>query len=109
MDLRTFSSSLAPMVHEALQGFGRLWPGDKEIEIADSILAAPKAAGSRDLIQAAGFRQIRDQFVGGFLAEAQQKSAGSLAVLRNGFEDLLLKFGAHAGQLAQLLLLADPF
>ena len=97
------------MVHEALQGFGRLWPGDQQVEVADCILAAPQAAGSRDLIQAAGFRQIRNQFVGGFLAEAQQESAGALAVLRDGFEDLLLKFRAHARKLAQFLLLADPF
>ena len=52
--------------------------------------------------------KIRNQFVGGFLAEAQQEAAGALAILRDGFENLLFELGAHAGQLAQLLLLADP-
>ena len=95
------------VVDEALERFGGARAGDQQIEIADGFLAAAQAAGGRDLIDAAGFRKIRDQFVGGFLAEAQQEAAGALAVLRDGSEHLLFELGAHARQLAQLLLLAD--
>ena len=55
----------------------------------------------------AGFRKIRDQFRRDLLPEAQQETAGALAILRDRLEHLLFQLGAHARQLAQLLLLAD--
>ena len=47
------------------------------------------------------------QFVGHVFGVAQQVAAGALAVLRDGAQHLLFQLGAHARQLAQLLLAAQ--
>ena len=52
-------------------------------------------------------RRILDQFGGHAVGEAQQEAAGALPVLRDGAQHLLFELGAHARQLAQLLLLAE--
>ena len=95
------------MLDESLQRVGRAGTGDEKIEIADGVLTAPQAAGCRDFFDAAGFGKIGDQLAGHLLSEVEQEAAGALAILRDGLEHLLFQLGAHARQLAQLLLLAD--
>ncbi len=92
---------------ETLERRRRTRTSDQKIEIADSILAAPQTARSGDFLDAAGFGKIRNQLASHLLSEVEQKPAGALAILRDGFQHLLFQLGAHTRQLAQLLFFAD--
>ncbi len=80
----------------------------EQIQIADSLLAAPQTPRRRDLLETAAFGEVWNYLIGRSLAEAHQESARALPVLRDRLQNLLFELRAHARQFAQLLLFADP-
>jgi hypothetical protein len=48
-----------------------------------------------------------EEFDGGALSEAEQETAGALAVVADGLEHLLFEFRSHARQAAQFLFTAE--
>ena len=105
---RASTSSTLRIGDEALERGGGGGSGDQQVEIADGLAAAPQAAGGGDGLDARHLAQHFAEFGGDAFGVAQQIAAGALPVSRDGAQHLLFELGAHARQVAQLLLLAEP-
>src|ERR1039457_4233588 len=79
----------------------------QQIEIAHRLAPAPQAARRGHGIHARHPAQEFAKFFGHAFGIAQQIASGALAIPGDGAQYLLLQLGAHAGQRAQLLLLAE--
>src|SRR5690242_14642228 len=95
------------MCHETFESLRGARSGDQQVQVPDGFLAAAKAPGGADLLQARALRQVRGQLYCDAMTEVQVVSSGALLVLLDGAQHFLLELRSHARQTSQLLLAAD--
>src|SRR6516165_9700223 len=90
-------------------GINAARPSDKDIEVTHSFPAAAQRTGWSDGINAVDFLQVRRQLLGNPVHFIDQEAARNAAVIFNCLEDLLLAFGAQAGEGLKLAFLCQFF